>query len=95
MQTQVFREMADVMAKRGGPYAGMDIPEFYELVRELFSPEEAELNNALPRNPVTAEEIAKETGKSEAEAIVMEPKAGFPEPPKSVKDLVTALKANA
>jgi Pyruvate/2-oxoacid:ferredoxin oxidoreductase delta subunit len=67
MQPQVFREMVDVMAKRGGPYAGMDIPEFYELVRELFSPEEAELNNALPRNPITAEEIAKEKGKAEEE----------------------------
>jgi hypothetical protein len=63
MQPQVFRDMVDVMAKRGGPYAGMDIPEFYELVRELFSPEEAELNNALPRNPITAEEIAKERGR--------------------------------
>ena len=24
MQPQVFREMVDVMAKRGGPYAGME-----------------------------------------------------------------------
>jgi len=42
--------MLDVMTKRGGSYAGMDIPEFYALVQELFTPDEAELNNALPRN---------------------------------------------
>jgi len=31
----------------------------------------------------------------EQEAIAMEPKPGFPEPPKTMKDLVTALKASA
>ena len=29
------------------------------------------------------------------EAIVMQPKPGFPEPPGTIKDLVTALKASA
>ena len=58
MESQVYKDMLDVMTKRGGPYAGMDIPEFYALVQELFTPEEAELNNALPRNPVTAAEIS-------------------------------------
>ncbi len=31
----------------------------------------------------------------EQEAIVMEAKTGFPEPPKTMKDLVTALKTSA
>jgi len=31
----------------------------------------------------------------EQDAIAMEPKPGFPEPPKTMKDLVTALKASA
>jgi Fe-S-cluster-containing dehydrogenase component len=31
----------------------------------------------------------------EQAVIVMAPKPGFPEPPKTVKDLVTALKASA
>jgi Pyruvate/2-oxoacid:ferredoxin oxidoreductase delta subunit len=31
----------------------------------------------------------------EQEAVAMEPKPGFPEPPKTVKDLVTAIKASA
>jgi NAD-dependent dihydropyrimidine dehydrogenase PreA subunit len=71
MASQVYRDMLDVMIKRGGSYAGMDIPEFYALVQELFTPEEAELNNALPRNPVTAVGIAKEKGKSEAEVTAL------------------------
>jgi len=29
------------------------------------------------------------------EAIAMEPKPGFPEPPKTAKDLVTAIKTSA
>ena len=71
MESQVYKDMLDVMTKRGGPLAGMDIPEFYALVQELFTPEEAELNNALPRNPVTAAEIAKEKGKNEAEVTAL------------------------
>ena len=71
METQVYKDMLEVMTKRGGPYAGMDIPEFYQLAQELFTPEEAELNNALPRNPVTAAEIAKEKGKSEADVTAL------------------------
>ncbi len=71
MASQVYRDMLDVMIKRGGSYAGMDIPEFYALVQELFTPEEAQLNNALPRNPVTAAEIAKEKGRGEAEVTAL------------------------
>jgi Pyruvate/2-oxoacid:ferredoxin oxidoreductase delta subunit len=71
MESQVYKDMLDVMTKRGGPYAGMDIREFYQLVQELFTPEEADFNNALSRNPVTAAEIAKQKGKSEAEAMAL------------------------
>jgi Pyruvate/2-oxoacid:ferredoxin oxidoreductase delta subunit len=67
MTTQGYRDMLDVMVKRGGPYSGTDIPEFYSLVEELFTPEEAEVNNALTRKPATAADIAKQTGKDEAE----------------------------
>jgi hypothetical protein len=57
MESQVYKDMFDVMKKRGGLYTGVDIPEFHALIQELFNPEEAELNNALPRNPVTPAEI--------------------------------------
>ena len=53
-----------MMKSRGGPYAGLDIPEFFALVEELFDPEEAEINNALSRKPTPANEIATKTGRS-------------------------------
>jgi Pyruvate/2-oxoacid:ferredoxin oxidoreductase delta subunit/DNA-binding MarR family transcriptional regulator len=67
MTQTVFRELLDVMRSRGGPYAGLDIPEFFVLVEEIFDPEEAEINNALPRKPASVEEIAAKTGRSPEE----------------------------
>ena len=53
MGQQVYKELFDVMKNRRGPYTGVDIPEFYELVEELFTPQEAEVNNLWhPLNPV-------------------------------------------
>ena len=43
MSQEVYRELLEVMKKRGGNYAGMDIPEFFSMVEVLFTPEEAEL----------------------------------------------------
>jgi Pyruvate/2-oxoacid:ferredoxin oxidoreductase delta subunit len=56
------------MAKRGGYYPGKDIPEFYAMVEELFTPDEAAVSNAMPRGPNTAGTIAAAMGRSE-EAI--------------------------
>jgi len=60
----VYKQLFEVMKKRRGPYTGIDIPEFYTLVQELFTPEEAQVNNAMSRKPATAKDIAKELGKS-------------------------------
>ena len=67
MAEEVYRQMCEILAKRGGLYPGMDIPEFYELVQELFTPEEAAVYNAIPKgfNPVGP--IAGALGKSEEE----------------------------
>jgi Pyruvate/2-oxoacid:ferredoxin oxidoreductase delta subunit len=59
MGQQVYRELLGVMKKRGGDFAGMDIPEFFAMVEEMFSPREAEVNNAMPRGPFTAQDLAK------------------------------------
>jgi len=68
MPEQVYRELMEVMKKRGGPYTGRDIPEFYALVEELFTPEEAAVNNAMPRGPFRAQALAELMGKDRAEA---------------------------
>ena len=43
----------------------MDIREFYDVVKELFTPEEAEVAVTMPAKPYTAAMIAGEMGKEE------------------------------
>jgi Pyruvate/2-oxoacid:ferredoxin oxidoreductase delta subunit len=64
MSDEVYQQLRETMARRGG---AMDIPEFYEMARTLFTAEEAEIQNAMPVGRFTPDMIAKETGKSEAE----------------------------
>lgn len=59
MENDVYRQLLDVMTARGGEYAGADIPEFFEMAKVLFTPEEAEVNNAMPKEPVTAQQMAE------------------------------------
>ena len=67
MAEQVYHELCEKLAKRGGRYPGKDIPEFYALVKELFTKEEAEAYNAIPKGFHPAETIAKELGKEAKE----------------------------
>ena len=67
MSDKVYQDMIDVMNKRGSAIGAVDIPEFYSLVKVLFTPEEAEINNAMPRGAFTAEALARIMGKPEAE----------------------------
>jgi hypothetical protein len=69
MADDVYKQMLEVMKSRRGPYSGLDIPEFYTLVQELFTPAEAEVNNVMPRKPSTAKDIAKELGKPENDIL--------------------------
>ena len=69
MKQDVYKQLFAVMKNRRGPYTGIDIPEFYPLVQELFTAEEAQVNNAMPRKPSTANDIAKELGKPENDII--------------------------
>lgn len=68
MTQEVYKQMLAVMQQRRGPYAGLDIPEFYALVEALFTPQEAAVNNVMSRKPSKAAEIAAALGKGE-EAI--------------------------
>jgi len=73
MDDGVYRKLCAAMAQRGGRYPGMDIPEFHDLARELFTPQEAAVGASLPRKPSTAGAIAQEMGEEEKEiAAVLE-----------------------
>jgi Pyruvate/2-oxoacid:ferredoxin oxidoreductase delta subunit len=67
MSDQVYKDMIEVMNKRALVFGGMDIPEFYRVVKALFTPEEAEINNAMPEGPFTAADLAEKMGKDGAE----------------------------
>ncbi|MBU1195978.1 MAG: 4Fe-4S binding protein [Proteobacteria bacterium] len=65
MGKDVYKELLEVMKSRGGAYSGADIPEFFEMVEELFTPEEAQVNNAMPKGPFTASQMAQIMGQDE------------------------------
>lgn len=69
MKADVYKQLFEVMKSRRGPYTGIEIPEFYNLVQELFTPEEAEVNNAMSRKPSLAKDVAAELGKPESDII--------------------------
>ena len=63
----IYKKLCAEMARRGGRYPGMDIPEFYDLARELFTPEEAAVAAGMGTKPKTAQAMATEPGKGEQE----------------------------
>ena len=67
MNDGIYKKLCEEMAKRGGRYPGKDIPEFYDLVKELFTPEEAAVAAAMTLRPASAVIIAQQMGKEEKE----------------------------
>lgn len=67
MADQIYQELCQKFAKRGGRYPGVDIPEFYEMAKELFTPEEAAVAITIPGGFSTAGQIAEGMGKKEDE----------------------------
>ena len=67
MEEQVYQELCQKMAKRGGRYPGMDIPEFYDTIKELFTPEEAAVFNAIPKGYHPANTMANNLERDEQE----------------------------
>ncbi len=72
MSEDVYKKLCAEMARRGGRYPGKDIPEFYALTEELFTPEEAAVTAAMTSRMAAAETIAKNMGKDvkEVEAVL-------------------------
>ncbi len=65
MAPEIYKKLCEVMAQRGGMYPGMDIPEFYAVAEELFTPEEAAVAVIMPRRPSTVATIAQAAGRDE------------------------------
>ena len=71
MPDEVYKQLLEIMKSRRGSYAGMDIPEFFTMVEELFTSEEATVNNLLTRKPATAIEVAEQMGREGSEIEVI------------------------
>jgi Pyruvate/2-oxoacid:ferredoxin oxidoreductase delta subunit len=71
MAAEIYRKFCAALAKRGGRYPGMDIPEFYAMIEVLYTPEEAAVFLAIPRGFHPASNIAEEMGKSEEDVAVI------------------------
>ncbi|MFH1090686.1 MAG: 4Fe-4S binding protein [Pseudomonadota bacterium] len=87
MRLEVYRNLCQIMDQRGGWYPGTDIPEFYDLMEELFTPEEAALAVAMPGGLADASTLAGQVG------LAPEKVAGLLEG-MADKGLVTALKTD-
>lgn len=72
MSDEVYKRLCEEMARRGGRYPGKDIPEFYALVEELFTRDEAAVAALMTSRLVTAGPIAEKLGKEvqEVEAVL-------------------------
>ena len=71
MSDQVYKDMIEVMNKRGALLGGMDIPEYYNVVEHLFSVDEAKINNAMPNGEFTAKDMAEIMGRDESEVAAV------------------------
>jgi Pyruvate/2-oxoacid:ferredoxin oxidoreductase delta subunit len=72
MADQIYEKLMQSFARRGGLYPGMDIPEFFEMAGELFTPEEASVAAAMPEDGASAEQLAQvlEKGRGEVESTL-------------------------
>ena len=60
MTEPVYEKLADALSSRGGSMPVIKCKEFFAMVEELFTPEEAELAAKLPPSPIPAETFASE-----------------------------------
>jgi hypothetical protein len=66
MPTDAYKKLCETLRRRDSRHGARDIPEFYALAEELFAPEEAEVQSALPRAPATTEMVAVQMGRDVA-----------------------------
>lgn len=65
----VYDRLADALSLRGGTLPVLECKEFFALLQELFTPEEAELAAKMPLGPVTVEAFAGEIVGSDTEKV--------------------------
>lgn len=69
MTEGVYDKLADALAMRGGAVPAVKCQEFFALLKELFTPEEAELAIKMPIVPFPAEAFARDVVGGEPGAV--------------------------
>ena len=69
MAERVYEELADALTLRGGTMPILKCREFFALLEELFTPEEAELAAKMPVGPVTAQRFARDVVGADSEMV--------------------------
>jgi len=67
MSDPIYVKLMNRFAKHGEMYPGMDIPEFFAMASELFTPHEAAVAVAIPKGLSSAEKIAWNLGRATEE----------------------------
>ncbi|MCK4331016.1 MAG: 4Fe-4S binding protein [Dehalococcoidia bacterium] len=62
MTNAIYDKLADKLSSIGGAIPALKCREFFDLVEELFTPEEAELATNMPLSPIPAETFARDIG---------------------------------
>ncbi len=70
MDQAVLEQLTDAIASRGGATPAIKFPQFYNVLNELFTSEEAEIAIKLPLEAITATQIAQLTGKKETGKLI-------------------------
>jgi len=60
MTAPVYEKLTETLSLRGGGLPAIKCPEFYAVIEELFTPEEAEIGARMPLSPIAAEALASE-----------------------------------
>ncbi|MFC1824814.1 4Fe-4S binding protein [Thermodesulfobacteriota bacterium] len=72
MSEEIYEKLTDALVMRGGAIPPKKCKEFYALVEELFTEEQAEIAVKMPMGPISAEQMAQDLGKplSEVESLL-------------------------
>ncbi len=71
MGNEVYDRLIDALAFRGGAIYPQKVPAFFELLEELFTPEEAELACLMPLERAPVERIAEIAGRTVEESLAL------------------------
>jgi Pyruvate/2-oxoacid:ferredoxin oxidoreductase delta subunit len=63
MSDNVYKDLIGALAMRGGAAPAFECPELYELLEELYTPEEAKLACQMPVGAVSTADLASSTGR--------------------------------